>query len=200
VARGAERHLSGPATLVGVHFVATMRRAPARSGLLAALVALALGAGAAAASGSTRFPASIYPPPVAAGSGSAFSACPNPAGLERFDSARTQLAERVAATYGHIGLADDLRNSDRSYWPMLRAAWKRAGAGRWLSFPDVRSAQLGGPQMDWSGVVAHYCGSALLTDSLSVFVGRRRLLNCDCNGVNLIFIDRRGRALVYMVH
>jgi hypothetical protein len=39
-----------------------------------------------------------------------------------------------------------------------------------------------------------------VTDSLNVFVGRRKLLNCDCNGVNLIFIDRRGRPLVYMVH
>ncbi len=149
---------------------------------------------------STRFPASIYPQPVAAGSGAAFSACPSPLGLERFDTASIRLAEHVGASYGHISLSDDLANTDRSYWPMLRADWKQAGAGSWLSFSEVRSAQLGGPAMVWSGVVRHYCGARLLTDSLNVFVGRRKLLNCDCNGVNLIFLDRRGRALVYMVH
>jgi hypothetical protein len=168
--------------------------------MLASLVALAIGAGDASATGSSQFPPSVYPQPVPAGSGAAFSACPSPVGLERFSSASTQLAERVAGTYGHISLTDDLKNSDRSYWPMLRSAWEHAGAGKWLSFPDVRGSQIGGPTMVWSGVVRHYCGSTLVTDSLNVFVGRRKRLNCDCNGVNLIFIDRRGRPLVYMVH
>ena len=53
--------------------------------------------------------------------------------------------------------------------------------------------------MFWSGVVRHYCGSKLVADSLSVDVTRQRLENCDCNGVSLLSIDRRGRPLVYMV-
>lgn len=167
---------------------------------MASLVALAIGASDASATGSSPFPPSIYPQPVPAGSGAAFSACPSLTGLQRFSSVSTQLAERIAGTYGHVSLTDDLKNSDRSYWPMLREAWERAGAGKWLSFSDVRASQTGGPTMVWSGVVRHYCGSTLVTDSLNVFVGRRKLLNCDCNGVNLIFIDRRGRPLVYMVH
>jgi len=177
-----------------------MRRVLVWGGLLASLVALAIGAGVATAAGSSQFPPFIYPQPVSAGPGAAFSACPSPVGLERFNTGSTQLAEDVAGTYGHVSLTDDLRNSDRSYWPMLRKTWKQADGGKWLSFSDVRGSQLGGPKMVWSGVVGHYCGSKLVTDSLNVFVGRRKLLNCDCNGVNVLFLDRHGRPLVYMVH
>lgn len=184
----------------GVAFARTMQRALSRGGLLVSFVVLAIGVGVAAATGASQFPASVYPPPVAAKPGAAFSACPNPAGLERFDATSGKLAERVAATYGHAGLAADLKHSDRSWWPQLRHFWRLAKGGRWLSFSTVRGSQLGGPKMVWSGVVRHYCGSRLVTDSLNVFVGRRKLLNCDCNGVNLILTDRRGRPLVYMVH
>ena len=85
---------------------------------------------------------------------------------------------------------------------MLRRDWRLAKGGEWLSSVQVvRGSQLGGPKMVWSGVVRYYCGSNLETDSLSVVVTRRKLLDCaDCNAVDLLFIDRRGRPLVYMVH
>lgn len=177
-----------------------MRPTLVKGGLPASLVALAFVAVAAPAVGSSQLPASFYPQPIPAAGGAAFSACPNPAGLERFKSASTQVAEHVAETYGHVSLSDDLRNSDRSFWPMLRKAWRQADGDEWLSFSDVRGSQLGGPMMFWSGVVRHYCGAELVVDSLSVDVTRRTLENCDCNGVSLLFIDRRGRPLVYMVH
>ena len=171
-----------------------------------ALSTLGCGSGtvvrSASATGSTRFPPSIYPLPVASRAGAAFAACPNPARLGRFNSARRKLAEQVAGMYGHVSLTADLRSSDRSWWPMLRRDWRLATGGEWLSSVQVvRGSQLGGPKMVWSGVVRYYCGSSLETDSLSVVVTRRKLLDCaDCNAVDLLFIDRRGRPLVYMVH
>ena len=147
------------------------------------------------------FTASTYPAPVPAKSGAAFTACPNPLGLQRFDADTLRLAERIAVGYGHVSLAADLVHSDRSWWLQVRRAWRSVEAGdRWIGFSVVRGVQLGGPRMYWSGVVRYYCGSRLLVDSLSVFVGRRKLLNCNCNGVNLLFVDRRGVPLVYDVH
>ncbi len=170
-----------------------MRRR-ARVGLLASVLALAIGEGVAGAT--VQFPPSIYPPPVPLiGTGAAFSSCPNPAGLERFDLASTTLARQVASVYGRVSLTADLEHSDRSWWQHLRHhPWQR------FSFPVVRGSQLGGPKRFWSGVVRHYCGSKLLADSLSVDVTGRKIENCDCNGVSMLFIDRRGRPLVYMVH
>jgi hypothetical protein len=160
--------------------------------LVTSTVALAFAAG---------LPASTYPPPVPAKPGAAFTACPNPVGLQRFDDGAVRLAERIAVGYGHVSLAADLVHSDRSWSLQLHRAWRSVEDGhRWIGFSFARGVQLGGPRMYWSGVVRYYCGSRLLVDSLSVFVGRRKVLNCDCNGVNLLFVDRRGVPLVYDVH
>lgn len=159
-------------------------------------------AGASIATASTVFPPSIYPAPVPSRPGAGFSACPNGAGLQRFDAASTKLAERVALRYGHVSLAADLVHSDRSFWPMLRRFWRPVKHGAWLeAIQVVRGAQIGGPKMVWSGVVGYYCGAKVVTDSLNLVVTDRHLRRCaDCNGDDELFIDRRGVPLVYMVH
>jgi len=179
-----------------------MKRLLVRHGCLVVLVVCTTGAGGAFATASGQFPGSIYPPPVHAHSGAAFSACANPSGLERFDAAATKLAVQVAMRYGHVSLAADRTHSDRSFWPMLRGYWRLSKHGAWLArLQVVRATQLGGPNMVWSGVVRYYCGPKLLTDSLDVVVTIRHLQRCaDCNGVDELFIDRRGVPLVYMVH
>lgn len=171
--------------------------------VLGASVALALvvAMSAVALADAVSFPPSIYPAPVRAKPGAAFTACPNPSGLAPFSKGGILLAERIAAIYGKVSLAADLKHSDRSWWPALRKNWRLVGKhGRWIRFGIVRGVQLGGPKMYWSAVVGYYCGRKLLADSLNVFVGRGVLLNCDCNGVNLLFVDRRGTPLVYDVH
>jgi hypothetical protein len=171
------------------------------TGLAGVASAVAIAVTPAAGAGTAAFSPSIYPAPVPARPGVALTACPNPSGLQRFTASGIVLAKRVASTYGKVSLADDLRHSDPSWWPTLQKDWRAYGThGPWISFPVVRSASLGGPNMYWAGVVRHYCGSKLLSDSLSVFVGRRVLLNCDCNGVNLLLVDRRGIPLVFDVH
>ena len=171
-----------------------------RGGFLALFIAATVSLATATASGSFR--PSIDPPSVPSQPGAAFSACPNPAGLEQFDALSTKLAESVARSYGHFSLALDLTHSDRSFWPMLRHFWQPVKHGAWLqAIQVVRRAQIGGPKMVWSGVVGHYCGAKLVTDSLDVRVTVRHLQRCaDCSGVDELFIDRRGVPLVYMVH
>jgi hypothetical protein len=171
------------------------------TGLASVASAVAIAVTPAAGAGTAAFPPSIYPSPVPARPGAALTACPNPSGLQRFTTRGIMLAKQVASTYGKVSLAEDLRHSDPSWWPTLRKNWRAYGThGAWISFPVVRSAEIGGPKMYWAGVVRHYCGSKLLTDSLNVVVGRRVTLNCDCNGVNLLLVDRHGVPLVYDVH
>jgi hypothetical protein len=92
--------------------------------MLVWLVGIASVVGVAAAAAASQFPVSVYPPPVKARAGGALTACPNPAGLERFNSRSTKLAVRIAGTYERISLAEDLRNSDRAWWPEVRHTWR----------------------------------------------------------------------------
>ena len=180
-----------------------IRRAlPRAASLTLAVLTATAGVTVATATASRPFPPSIYPPPVHAQAGAAFSACPNQSGLERFDAASTKLAEKAAMRYGHVSLAADLARSDRSFWPQLRRFWRQTKQGAWLSsLQVVRATQLGGPRMVWSGVVRYYCGSKLVADSLNIVMTVRHLQRCaDCNGASDLFIDRRGTPLVYMVH
>ena len=177
-----------------------MRPTLLRGGFVAGFIGATASLATATPPGS--FPPSIYPPPVPSQPGAAFSACPNPAGLERFDAASAKLAESVARSHGRVSLALDLTHSDRSFWPMLRHHWRPVKHGPCLqAIQVVRGAQIGGPKMVWSGVVGYYCGAKLVTDSLDVLVTVRHLQRCaDCNGADELFIDRRGVPLVYMVH
>ena len=182
--------------------VGIVQRALGLAGLLAVLVGAVAGRGAVIAAASSEFPRSVYPPPVRSAPGAAFRSCPSPSGLERFNATSQKLAEHIAMRYGHLNVATDLHHSDRSFWPMLRGYWRTTTHGTWLSALQVVSgAELGGPNMQWSEVMGRYCGSKLLTDSLNVVVTVRHLKHCDdCNGVDELFIDRRGVPLVYMVH
>ena len=179
-----------------------MRRTLIRLGTCGLILAAMAGAAAAIAMASSHFLATVYPPPVPSRPGAAFSACPSPSGLERFDAATIKLAKQRALRYGHVSLTTDLIHSDRSFWPMLRRFWRGVKHGVWLGgLQAVREAQIGGPKMVWSVVVGNDCGAKLVADSLNLVVTVRHLQRCaDCNGVNELFIDRRGVPLVYMVH
>jgi hypothetical protein len=175
-----------------------LRRARFGGGWLVWLVVVISWGGLAAMAAATQFSASVYPPPVAS-RGGALAACPNPAGLERFNSTSRKLAVKDAGSYGRVSLAFDLRHSDRAWWPTLRQMWRSANPGRWLSLQIVRGSVLG-PHMFQSGVARYSCGSTLVADSLDVVVGPRNLHNSNDSTVSLVFIDRRGRTLVYWVH
>ena len=178
------------------------RGVPRRVLVVVLLLTATAGVTVTTATAKRAFPPSIYPPPVHAQPGPAFSACPKPSGLEPFNAASTKLAQQLAARYGHVSLAADLARSDRSFWPQLRRFWRQTKHGAWLSsLQAVRTTQLGGPSMVWSGVVRYYCGPKLVAESLNVVITVRHLQRCaDCNGGNEFFIDRRGTPLVYMVH
>jgi hypothetical protein len=153
----------------------------------------------ATAAAATQFPGAGYPQPIKARAGGALAACPNPTGLERFDSATSQLAARIARNYAQAPLAVDRRDSDRSWWPQLedlqRAAKPRPGTAGDVVYgsgePLAKSA--------YSVIVRFSCGEALVTKSLSVAIGPRRTHPPYCSACvsSLFFVDRSGHALVY---
>jgi hypothetical protein len=158
--------------------------------------------GVAAAAAASQFPVSVYPPPVKARAGSALTACPNPAGLERFNSRATKLAVRVAGTYQRISLAEDLRNSDRAWWPEVRHTW-RSGKPSKEALNQVAYGS-GSPLSNnsYSVIVRFSCGQSLVARSLVVGIGPRQTHPPYCSACisTLFFVDRRGRALIYYLY
>jgi hypothetical protein len=158
-------------------------------------------AGGAAADAAGRFPDSVYPPPVAARAGGALGACPNPAGLERFNAAAAKLAARIAGSYGRRSLSVDLRGSDRAWWPQVRRMWRSGKPGDGTLNQVVYGTRRG-PDIAYAAVVRYSCGAALTAKSLTVGVGPRQTRPPYCSACRstLFFVDRRGRALLYYLY
>lgn len=161
------------------------------------IAAMASGTVARGAAASGSFPQSIYPSPVV-GRG-AVSPCPNPAGLQPFTRSATAAAVASARRYLRISEAVDLRNSDRAWWPQVRAMWRRGGkAGKGLANQVVDGSE----PLAESGyaVIARFsCGQALVSRSLQVTIGPRDM-RCDACRSQEWFVDRRGHALLYYIY
>jgi hypothetical protein len=169
-----------------------------RSVWLLWLVPIASVVGVASAAPAHQFPGSVYPPPVAS-RGGALAACPNAAGLERFDPATTKLAVRIAGGYDRTSLAVDLGNSDRAWWPEVRQMWRSGESGQGVDSQVVEGSQPG-PHIAFAVIVRYACGSKLLAKSLTVGIGPRYRHGCDACVSSLFFVDRRGRALIYYLY
>jgi hypothetical protein len=169
-----------------------------RSVRLVWVVAIASLVGVASAAPADPFPGSVYPPPVAS-RGGALGACPNPAGLERFDPTTIKLAVRIAGGYDRTSLAVDLRNSDRAWWPQVRHMWRSGTPGQGVDSQVVEGSQ-SGPNIAFAVIVGYACGSTLLAKSLTVAVGPRYRHGCDACVSSLFFVDRCGRALIYYLY
>jgi hypothetical protein len=170
------------------------RRSPLRVGWLLLLVALASLVGLSGAA-ADQFPASAYLPPVTS-HGGALDACPNPAGLERFTVTTRQRAVQIAGNYDRIGLAVDLRNSDRAWWPHVRELWRSGKPAKGAANQVVDGSSLGS-DIAYSGVVRFSCGSSLVAKSLTVYLAPPQRHGCNACVSSVFFIDRRGHALIY---
>jgi hypothetical protein len=173
-----------------------MKRLPAR-GARVLLIGAIVGAGAPIAAASSRFPRSIYPPPVRS-RGGALAACPNPAGLQSFTTSATAAAIQSASRYLRVSEAADLRGSDRAWWPLVRQMWQSRKPGKGAE----TEAALGSEHASRSGyavIVRYSCGKSLVAKSLLVTVGQRNARCVACRS-QVFLIDRRGRALIYFVY
>ena len=168
-----------------------------RWGSVAVLIAATAGTGVASGTASSRFPPSVYPPPVH-GRG-AVSPCPNPEGLAPFTPSVTSAAVESANRYLQLSKAIDLRASDQAWWPQVRAMWRRRGKpAKGLENQVVDGSE----PLDRSGyaVIARFsCGQSLVSKSLQVTVGPRHMRCAACRS-QLWFVDRRGHALLYYVY
>ena len=177
-----------------------MRPALLRWGSAAVLIAATAGASVASgAAASGGFPPSIYPPPVHS-RGGALAACPNPAGLERFNIYAIATATVLARGYALISEATDLGISDRARWPQVRRMWQ----GRRLDKGSVGQISGQGPAVRsaYSVIVRFSCGQSLVAKSLVVDVGPRPTHAPSCGDCvsQLFFVDRRNHPLIYYVH
>jgi len=173
-----------------------MKRVLVRGGS-ALLIGAVVGASAPIATASSRFPPSIYPPPVRS-RGGALAACPNPAGLTSFTTSATAAARRTASRYLRVSEAADLRASDRAWWPLVRQSWRSRKPGKGAG----AEAALGSEPASRSGyavIVRFSCGQSLIAKSLLVTVGAPNARCVACRS-QVFFIDRRGRALIYFVY
>jgi hypothetical protein len=173
-----------------------MKRLLDRGGLVL-LIGAIVGAGAPLAAGSSRFPPSIYPPPVRS-RGGALAACPNPAGLQSFTTSATATAKRSASRYLRVSEVADLHGSDRAWWPLVRQSWRSRKPGKG---PGAEAA-LGSEPASRSGyavIVRYSCGQPLVARSLLVTIGAPNARCVACRS-QVFFIDRRGRVLIYFVY
>jgi len=151
-----------------------------------------------AAAAASQFPRSIYPGPLKS-HGGGLDACPNPSGLESFTATTGKRAVQIAGSYDRISLAVDLRNSDRAWWPKVRALWRAGTPARGPANQVVDGSSLGS-RIAYPGVVRYSCGSALVAKSLTVYLAPRQRHGCDACVASVFFIDRRGRALIYWLN
>ena len=166
---------------------------------LALFAVLVLGGttGALAATGTIDFGG---PPPVPS-RGGALIACPNPSGLEPFNSATKTRAVKIARTYGRISLTADLKHSDRAWWPEVRKMWRSRVPGKGVVTQESHSSEPA-PNSAYSVIVRFSCGAKLVAKSLAVSIGPHQThppYSGDCIST-LFFVNRRSRPLIYYDH
>jgi hypothetical protein len=155
--------------------------------------------------GSAGFPVSIYPTPARLVR-SLGERCPNPAGVQRPPAT---MASKAAAVIDGLGrsFSSDLRRSDRTYWPQVRASWLAAAgnsaapvrvghrgqvhvlyAGRLESHgAGLRAAGL-------AGVVRAGCGHRTAADTWLIVTGQASKPGLQRE---FLLLDRRGHVLVW---
>jgi hypothetical protein len=171
----------------------------ARFGVATAVV-LATALASAAAVGAKHLDA-LHPSPVKARPGHAVALCPNPTGLQSFTSVELQRAAHEADAYGRRSLAADLANSDRAWWPRVRALWKTATVRK-----HNTDAVVGSEPAARSGFAVFLrpaCGAAILRRTLMVTVGPSQAgsgPHCDACNAHFFYVERTGRPLLWFIY
>jgi hypothetical protein len=150
---------------------------------------------------SSQFPKSSYPPAVRARARGALSACPNPAGLDRFDSKSRESAARIAARYDRNSESVDLHDSDRAWWPQVRQMWRSRKPGKGVVNQEVYGSHPAST-IAYAVIIRYSCGSRLPAKSLSIGIGPRQTQPpyCDACVSTLFFVDHRGHPLIYYLY
>jgi len=141
-----------------------------------------------------------HPSPVKAKPGHAVALCPNLTGLGAFSAASTRLASQMAGIYDRRSLATDLRNTDRAWWPRVRALWRSSGASR------SGAVVLGSQSAATSGFAVFLrpaCDTATVSRSLMVTVGPNRFgpgPHCNACNSHFFYVSRGGRPLLWFIY
>ena len=146
-------------------------------------------------------PDALHPPVVRARPGHAVALCPNPGGLQGFTSVARQRARREAHTYGSRSLAADLANTDRAWWPHVRALWKSQPARKRRT--DVVAGTESATRSGFAVFLRPACGSVTLERTLMVTVGPSQAgpgPHCSACNAHFFYVERRGRPMLWFIY
>jgi hypothetical protein len=152
--------------------------------------------------GAPGFPVSIYPP-ASSKTVNTVGRCPSTSGLRPPGDGTRAVAVAIAVGFERKSFMDDLRASDRAMWPQVLSDWQNGYAPQPTSKVPVLYAgplaarwptTLGVP--DLVGLVRR-CSSALAASSYAVVFGYPQRPGLQGE---LVFLDRRGRLLLYLTY
>jgi hypothetical protein len=143
----------------------------------------------------------LHPFPVKGTPGHAVELCPNPSGLQVFNSVALQRAAREADAYGRRSLDADLANTDRAWWPHVRELWKTHTARKHDT--DVVVGSEPAMRSGFAVFLRPACGAATLKRTLMVTVGPSQVgpgPHCDACNAHFFYVERTGRPLLWFVY
>jgi hypothetical protein len=165
-------------------------------------IAVVLGAAFVSASPlGAKYLDGFHPSPVRARQGHGVALCPNPNGLQVFTPAAQQHAAQQADAYGRRSLAEDLANTDKAWWPHVRALWKMHTARKQTT--DVVVGDEPATRSGFAVFLRPACGAATLRRTLMVTVGPSQAgpgPHCDACNAHFFYIDRQGRSLLWFIY
>jgi hypothetical protein len=150
--------------------------------------------------GAPGFPVNVYPAPQPRPVVNSIGHCPAADELLPFTANTAAVARRTIPKFGHR-LSQDLRLTDRAFWPVLIGGW-RAGSNRVFT-PDRSPILYSGPlesyhssegPPDFTKLISAACGASLARKTWMIVDGPRR--SPALQG-EFLFLDRRGHVLLY---
>jgi len=152
--------------------------------------------------GAPGFPASIYPPPSSK-TVNTIGRCPSTSGLGLPGTGTRAVAIAIARSFEHKSFIDDLRVSDRAMWPQVLLDWRKGYAPQPVAkVPVMYAGPLASPwpatlaAPDLVGLVWR-CSATLVAASYAVVFG---YLQQPAMQGEFLFLDRRGRVLLFFTH
>jgi hypothetical protein len=149
--------------------------------------------------GAPGFPTAVYPVPRPHPVVDPIRNCPAPEGLHSFTASGAAAARDLIPKLGR-SFREDLRLTDRTFWPVVLIGWQRPhGHSRGVRRPILYSGTLKSYHQsarppDYTRRISASCGARLARETWMIVEGPRAspaLQN------EWLFLTRRGRVLLY---
>jgi hypothetical protein len=150
--------------------------------------------------GAPGFPAALYPAPRPHPVVNSIGHCPAPEGLQPFAATSAAAARGVIPKLGH-SFRDDLRLTDRTFWPVIASGWQ--ASNRVFTPARPRPILYSGPlesyhssqgPPDFTRLISVGCGTRLARDTWMIVDGPR---TSPALQSEWLLLTRHGHMLLY---